>query len=104
MKIDSPLSESGTERGRVGELPRFNLLELRAIVIIGLDRGGTDYVTQCVGCLTSIGWVKGPNYRGGIAIRMECRRERYSRDCPLGTLLDAVSHATVLETVKGYEV
>ena len=35
----------------------FNLLELRAIVV-GPVRGENDYVTQCVGCLASIGWVK----------------------------------------------
>lgn len=64
------VQEQERERKRVGELPRFNLLELRAIVAEPV-RGGNDYVTQCVGCLAAIGWVKdqsiGDNDQSGMS-------------------------------------
>jgi len=70
MKIETLLFKSEREKEIIGELPRFNLLELRAIVVRPV-RGENDYVTQCVGCLVSIGWVKnqsiGDNDQNGMS-------------------------------------
>jgi len=70
MKIETLLLKSEREKEIIGELPRFNLLELRAIVVRPV-REENDYVTQCVGCLVSIGWVKdqsiGDNDQNGMS-------------------------------------